>query len=164
MTDDETDDDRSDDDEIARHTRSDAGSGLTVPDGRTVARWPCASESGCKNTVEVTAATVAALEACNRVLAARGERLIATHEAVPCDACGAVWHRRQAEACERRRVQIAAHVRELRDPQTPAHRIAVAEDYLLKRANDGRALVMLLRARREGRDADEDKPKRKGKW
>lgn len=157
-------DDEADDDEIERHTRSDAGSGLTVPDGRTVARWPCASKSGCQNTVEVTAAAVAALEASNRFLAARGELPIGTHEAIPCDACGEVWRRLQTEACAKRDAQIAIHVRELRDPQTPAHRIAVAEAYVTKRANDGSAIVLHLRARREGRDGDDDKPKRKGKW
>lgn len=145
-----------DDDEDRRHVRTDAGSGGAQPTGdRTVvAVWPCASSNGCRNSVEVTAAAVEARNAFNRVLAKRGELPIADYAAVICDECGAHWHKRQAEASEKRRETIARHVAELRDPATPPQRVAVAEDYLRKRANDGQALVRLLaRARNGGSDA-----------
>lgn len=126
-----------------------------------VAHWPCRA-TGCKTRVPVTSACRDAFVLWNEQLAKRGEEPLREGEVVFCESCAVIVEQKRREAVERTRKQIATHVAELRDPRTPAHLIAVAEHYLVRRANDGEALVRSLAKQRAEADHADQQPRRGG--
>lgn len=127
-----------------------------------VATYPCRA-TGCKNGVAVTQGALDARDAFNRILAARGEAPIADNEVAFCDRCARLYEQKRAEHAEKVREAIAKFVIELRDPTTPPQRIAVAEDYIAKRANDGKTLVRLLAKERNTQPQTQVRARR-GTW
>ena len=151
------------DDEIPAITRTaSAPTAQRMFDGTIVATWPCRA-TGCKNTVEVTAAAVDARARLSNLLVRKGEPPLREDECVFCDRCAKLYEQKRVEAVAKARAKIAEHVAELRDPHTPPHRVAVAEDYLIKRANDGQALVRLLAKERNTQPQTQVRGRR-GTW
>lgn len=129
--------------------------------GDVVAQWPCAR---CRVPVDVTAAAVESRSAFNRILAARGEPLIAVDEVVACEPCSGAIALENAARADRHRRAVARYVETLKNPNARPCDIAVAEDYLTKRADDGPALVTMLARKRAGVDGATKNTKARGTW